>query len=131
MTDTISLNDVTILVVEDDLISSKAIQGILRSFGATVFWASNGFEAIELTKHNDIDLILMDIQMPIMDGVEAAKRIRKGEAGESSTNIKIIVISAYGMEEDKQFFMDSGADDFIHKPVTIEGLMAVLQVNLP
>jgi len=108
-----------ILVVEDDLSSRLYLNKILERAGAVLFNAGDGMEAIDVADKNpDIDIILMDIQLPIMDGYTAAKKIR-----ETGGDVKIVAQTAYGMSDDMENIIASGFDDFILKPIYAEQLI--------
>jgi len=115
-----------ILVVEDDVVSQKLITGIFRNSGHVICIASNGETAIELFEKNKFDLILMDIQMPVMDGVTATRLIREKEAG-SSGHVPIIALTAFALIDDRERFMAAGMDDYVSKPVDIKNLWKVLK----
>lgn len=85
--------------------------------GTRVSFASNGAEGLEKLQEHAFDLILMDLQMPVMDGYEACIAIRKGEAGLSNMAIPIIAVTAVVMESTKQRVKDIGMDDYLAKPV--------------
>ncbi|MGE5626979.1 MAG: response regulator transcription factor [Solirubrobacterales bacterium] len=99
-----------ILVVDDDEEIRNAIEIYLRDQGMNVFKAADGLEALSLLEENEIHLILMDIMMPKMDGIQATINIRK------SKNIPIIILSAKSEDTDKVMGLNIGADDYITKP---------------
>ena len=102
-----------ILVVEDDEINLLIAEHILGKAGYLVSKVNNGEEAIEIMKNETFDLILMDIEMPIMDGIEATPVIRNLENGRS---IPIIALTAHSMPEKIEEFKTAGLDDYIIKP---------------
>jgi|GEM_PF-746109 len=108
-----------ILIVEDDESSYDYLQIILSDIGFETFWSENGIEAIEVVKKRDIDLILMDINMPELNGVEATKIIKK-----LNPKIPIIAQTAYAIAGDKERFLDSGCDDYISKPIKRDLLLS-------
>ena len=116
-----------ILLVEDEEHLLKTIQLNLELEGYTVSIANNGIEGVKKVQHNRYDIILMDIQMPVMDGYEATRQIRLGESGEASNKAIIIAMTANAMEGDKQKCIESGMDIFITKPVRINELTSVLR----
>lgn len=123
-------NKLKILLVEDNLINQKVAMMNLKLKGHQVEIAVNGKMAIEFFKHNQYDLILMDIQMPVMDGITATKEIRKLEKEQKNSNkVKIIAITANAMKEDREKCLSSGMDGYITKPFRYEDLEAYL--NLP
>ena len=92
---------------------------ILEKSGYTVFTAVNGLEAVNILSKHDFDIILMDIQMPILDGVEATKMIRESAKLGEKSKIPIIAMTSYAMTGDKEKFLAAGMDGYISKPVDI------------
>ncbi|NLA48210.1 MAG: response regulator, partial [Bacteroidales bacterium] len=109
------LKDINILLVEDNLINQKITMLTLQPLVNNIATASNGMEAIEKVSSSSYDIILMDIQMPVMSGLVAAERIRAMEAGTGS-HIPIIAITANAMLGDKEKCISAGIDDYISKP---------------
>ena len=110
-----------ILVVEDDKESYNFLEAILTEYGAFVYEANNGLEAIETVNSNKIHLILMDVRMPIMDGFEATKAIKK-----SHPEVPVIIQTAFGLADDDIMAIESGCDDFITKPVQHDQLINII-----
>ena len=108
-----------ILLVEDNLVNVHLGITVLEKLGYSVSVAGDGARAMDLLRENDFDLIFMDIEMPVMDGLEATKRIRNGECGEDKKNIFIIAMTAHAVAEIKQQGMDAGMNDYITKPIDI------------
>lgn len=116
----------TILIVEDDLSSRLYLNKILEKVGVVILNAGDGQEAVTVTLNNpDIDIILMDIQLPVMDGYTALSKIR-----EVRKDIIIIAQTAYGLLGDKENIMNSGFSDYIIKPILSQNLIEKLIVNL-
>ncbi len=111
---TTTIGNKKVLVVDDNLINREVASEILKKAGCNVQVAINGDEAIELVKKNKFDVILMDIQMPGMDGIETTTQIRKLLPNIST---KIIAMTAYAMKEDKERFLKLGMDDYLPKPI--------------
>ena len=112
-----------ILVVEDDPINQMVLKMILKKWeGTEVSFANNGAEGLEKLKKESFDLILMDLQMPVMDGYEACIAIRNGDAGALNKNIPIIAVTADVMESTKQRVIKIGMDDYLAKPVNKDRL---------
>ena len=112
-------NELTILIAEDDGVSYLYIETLLTNHGFKLYHAENGKQAIELfNKHPEINLILMDLKMPVMNGIEATSEIRKKDP-----KIPIIAQTAYAFDKDKQMAMDAGCSDFITKPIIKDLLM--------
>ncbi len=116
-----------ILLAEDEDVNRFATSKLLERKGHVVKAAKDGQEAIALLKDDSFDLILMDIQMPVMDGVEATKAIRGGDAGQGKKDIPIIAMTAYAMGGDKEKFLEAGMNGYIAKPVDLEQLEDLLQ----
>ncbi len=106
------IQELFILVVEDDLSNQKLIERFLKNFGCSCMIVDNGKEAFEAVKKNQFKVVLMDIQMPIMDGLEATRLIN-----EYDPSIYIIGLSAHALEEQKQFALLAGMNDYLVKPI--------------
>ncbi len=105
-----------VLVVEDDIMNLKLIWEILKAEGYTVHYAMNGVEAIDMAKKMLYDLILMDIRLPRMDGIEATRIIKNML---NYKKVPIIALTAYAMGGDKERFLAAGLDDYIPKPIDV------------
>ena len=115
------------LVVEDNIINQKLIVNILKGFGLTIDVANNGLEAVEKRKSvQDYDLIFMDIQMPIMDGIEATKIIKKYEDENGLTTIPTIALTANALKGDRERLLKEGLDEYISKPIEMAELLYIL-----
>ncbi|MCU0288452.1 MAG: response regulator, partial [Acidobacteria bacterium] len=108
-----------ILLAEDNLINRKLVERWLKIKGWDVIYAQNGKEALQKFQENDVDIILMDIQMPEMDGYEAALKIREMEAN-SGKHTPIIALTAHALESYQKRSYSSGMDDFLTKPIDPE-----------
>ena len=115
-----------ILLVEDDAFSLFAGKRMLHKMGYSVTTALDGMEALASLHEQDFDLVLMDIQMPVMDGVEATKAIRGSSDLGGKSQIPIIAMTAYAMTGDKERFLAAGIDDYIAKPVDRDELQAII-----
>lgn len=115
---------VRVLVAEDNMINQVVAVSLLAHLGCTVDVAADGMEAVRRWSEGAFDLILMDCQMPEMDGYEATRRIRAAEAGER--RIPIVALTANAMREDRDACLAAGMDDHIAKPVTEESLLAAI-----
>ncbi|WP_051677174.1 PAS domain S-box protein [Maridesulfovibrio frigidus] len=115
-------SSVRVLLAEDDRVSSLAGARLLENLGCIVKPVTNGAAVIDALKDDSFDIVFMDVQMPIMDGIEATQAIRCGEAGDETKNIPIIAMTAYAMSGDREKFIDSGMNDYIAKPVSIHSL---------
>ncbi|MFA6216451.1 MAG: response regulator [Candidatus Omnitrophota bacterium] len=118
----LTLKDLRVLVAEDNIVNLKLITTILEKFGCRVGISSHGKEVIEKLSHETFDMVLMDIQMPIMGGIEATEVIRK----QISKDIPIIALTAAAMKEDRDKALASGMNDFITKPININQLKDTL-----
>lgn len=112
-----------VLVAEDDYINSYAVRMLLEKEGFEVKCAGNGKEALEALGAQKFDVILMDIQMPDMNGVEATEAIRRGEGGAEHIGIPIVAMTAYSMNGDREIFLNAGMNSYISKPVTKSQLL--------
>ena len=118
-----------ILLVEDNELNSEIATEILTEYGFIVDTAENGAEALEkvsTSKPGTYDLVLMDVQMPIMNGYEATKRIRKLK-DPAIANISILAMTANAFDEDRKKALESGMDGFLSKPIVIEELVQALK----
>jgi PAS domain S-box-containing protein len=116
----------TILMAEDEAVSLMAARRMLEKAGHQVVPAHNGQEALTLLAEQAIDVILMDVQMPVLDGVAAARRIRQGQAGPDKAGVPIIAVTAYAMPGDKERFLAAGIDDYVTKPMGLVELQAAI-----
>lgn len=122
--------DFKILVVEDNFINQKLINKLLIKKGYDVTLSSNGKQALDICRENKFDLILMDIQMPLMDGFEATLEIRNLDKA-SGIHTPIVAVTAFAMETDRQKCFEVGMDDYISKPFTKEDFYLIVEKNLP
>jgi two-component system sensor histidine kinase/response regulator len=120
-----------VLVVEDNAVNQKVAQGLLKKFGVQVDLAANGEEALSSLSHLPFDLVLMDCQMPVMDGYEATQRIRLPQSNVLNRKIPIIAMTANSMQGDREKCLAVGMDDFISKPVNPSKLQEALTRWLP
>ena len=116
-----------ILVAEDNFINQKLIKQVLLRYGVEVELANNGLEAFEKRKSNHYDLIFMDIQMPVMDGIEATHEIINYEIEEKLTHTPIIALTANALNGDKERFLEEGLDEYIPKPIETNELLYILK----
>ena len=118
-----------VLVVDDNRVNQKVATYHLESKGHRVEVAENGRMALELIDGGGFDLILMDIQMPVMDGIEATREIRRAEQSKGS-HIPIIATTARALKGDSEECLDAGMDDYISKPIQSDQLFAVIARTL-
>jgi len=117
-------------MAEDDHFSGILGMKLLGAFGATVRHVQNGQQALETLENEAFDLVLMDVQMPVMDGVEATRRIRLGEVGNAAKNTPIIAMTSYAMDGDREKFLQAGMNTYVAKPVDIKDLMSAISEML-
>lgn len=119
----------SILVVEDNLINQRLIMAALVRLGHRVATASNGEIAVKMFQENTYDVILMDIMMPVMDGVTACKEIRAIENQQGLTGekgIRIIAVTANAFDDDRESFLAAGMNEMMNKPIDIDELQRLL-----
>lgn len=112
-----------ILVAEDERINQLYMKHLLTSAGHDVVIASDGREAIDRLASAPCGLVLMDLQMPEMGGLEAARRIRAGEAGAASSDVPIVALTAYSADDDQLQQPDVGLVRILEKPIVEAGLL--------
>ncbi|MCG8609467.1 MAG: ATP-binding protein [Pseudomonadales bacterium] len=117
----------TILIVEDNPFNQEVASMLLEEIGYKTEIANNGFEALGLLKENSYSLILMDCQMPVLDGYQTTSKIRSGEAGENHRKDLIIAMTANAMRGDAEKCIAAGMDDYLSKPIDIKLLDSTLQ----
>ena len=114
--------DMSILIAEDNLVNQQVMIRMLNKLGYHADVAANGLEVLQMLERRPYDVILMDVQMPEMDGFEASKEIRK----KWPKGPKIIALTAYALQGDREKCIAAGMDNYISKPVKLEKLGAVL-----
>tara|TARA_Y100001954_G_scaffold127604_1_gene136779 strand:- start:24436 stop:26982 length:2547 start_codon:yes stop_codon:yes gene_type:complete len=117
----------TILIVEDDRVNQIAISRMLQKMGHSPTCVDNGKKALEALKKAEYDCVFMDIQMPIMDGIEATNIIRQSKDMAHLSVIPIVALTAHAMPGDRDKFLKMGMNDYISKPVTSDQLYAALE----
>ena len=115
-----------VLLVEDNPINQEVASAMLRKLGLAVTLATNGADAVELVQTHDFDLVLMDCQMPVFDGLEATRRIRAWETVAGRPALPIIALTANAMAEDRAACAEAGMNDYLTKPVTGRRLAELL-----
>ena len=111
-----------ILIAEDVESNFLYLKAVLSKLNATIFWAKNGLEAVEICENNSIDLIFMDLQMPEMNGYEATEILKK-----KFPNLPIVAQTAFAMSDDREKALDSGCDDYLAKPIKSKDLLSVVE----
>ncbi|AGW12109.1 ATP-binding protein [Megalodesulfovibrio gigas] len=122
-----SLAGLRVLVAEDDRVGAMVAVKLLAAAGATVAVAEDGQQALDILRRERFDVVLMDVQMPVLDGVEATRAIRRGEVGEEQARLPIIAMTAYAMLGDREMFLDAGMNGYIAKPAAIETLIQAIR----
>ena len=117
-----------ILLAEDNLVNQKLATRLLEQMGYRVDLASNGKEALESVARQTYDVVLMDVPMPEMDGLEASRRLNADYP--AGTRPKIIAMTANAMQGDREMCIDAGMDDYIAKPIRVDLLTEAL-LNVP
>jgi two-component system, sensor histidine kinase len=115
-----------VLLAEDNVVNQRVATRLLQKMGHRVSLAANGAEAVELAQHEKVDVILMDIQMPVMSGFDATAHIRSWETG-LGRRTPIIALTAHAVKGDRERCLDAGMDDYITKPVQYDLLAAALR----
>mgnify|MGYP002381445805 CR=1 FL=1 len=111
-----------ILLVEDNLVNQRIVSKLLEHAGQRVTVAGNGLEALAAARDSRFDLILMDVQMPEMDGIEAARRIREGANG-GANGVPIVALTANAMPGDREAYLAAGMSDYLAKPISYAKLL--------
>jgi len=123
-----TLKSAKVLIVEDVTLNLMLVRKLLEGMcpGCTVFEAANGYEALAMVRTHLPDLVLMDVHMPEMDGITAAREIRGWEQQNGLKTRPILALSAGVLDEERELCLQAGMDAFLSKPVEAEGLRAVL-----
>ncbi|MEO0509106.1 MAG: response regulator [Verrucomicrobiota bacterium] len=117
----------SILVAEDDPLARSLMAAVLELMGQEAHFATNGQELLDyVSQSTSYDMILMDIDMPIMDGISASRALRNGEVGEFGTTVPIVAVTAFSTLSDESKFKKAGMNYFLPKPVTLKSLREVI-----
>lgn len=111
----------TIVIAEDEQINYLFLKAVLKPTKAKVIWTKTGRETIDICKSDKVDMVLMDIKMPDLNGLEATEEIKK-----DFPDLPIVAQTAYAMEEDEEASMKAGCDDYISKPIRPENLLTII-----
>jgi CheY-like chemotaxis protein len=119
-----------ILLAEDNIVNQKVAQLMIQKLGHSVVVVADGCLALDVVEKQHFDLILMDLQMPQMDGFEATARIRETEeriaaAGQAKPHVPIVALTAHAMSGDRDECLHAGMDDYISKPIALPALIAI------
>jgi CheY-like chemotaxis protein/HPt (histidine-containing phosphotransfer) domain-containing protein len=124
-----AISALRILLAEDNAMNQKVALGLLKRLGYSADVAANGLEALEALQHQPYDVVLMDVQMPELDGLDASRRIREQWPPESRP--RVIAMTANALPEDREACVSAGMDDYVVKPVRAEELAAALKRAQP
>jgi signal transduction histidine kinase len=119
--------DINVLIVEDNEVNQLVLKSLIKKMGYQSMSAQNGLEAVNLIKEQSFSIILMDCQMPVMNGFDATKEIRRLQKGKPTP---IIAVTANAMEGDRDRCLDAGMDDYLKKPVSMSRLRAAMNEHL-
>ena len=129
--DKCTFNNINALVAEDNNINQKLIKHVLDGLGIEVTLANNGAEALELRQANEYDIIFMDIQMPVMGGIESTQAILEYESQEDKRHIPIVALTANALSGDREKYINAGMDNYLSKPIALEQLSLLLEELFP
>jgi signal transduction histidine kinase/CheY-like chemotaxis protein len=130
-TQKMNFNNIQVLVAEDNPINQKLITHVLKGFSLEVTLANNGQEAVNFRQMKHYDIIFMDIQMPVLDGIEASKEIIRYEEKNRKRHIPIVALTANALAGDREKYLNAGMDDYLSKPLNIDKLGLILEKYLP
>jgi signal transduction histidine kinase/DNA-binding response OmpR family regulator len=122
-----SLSSLRVLLVEDNAVNREVALGMLETMGCQADVAEHGGIAVQKVQEGSFDIVLMDYQMPIMDGLEASRQIRLREAHEQRPAVPIVALTANAMEGDRERCLDAGMNDFLSKPFSLAQLRSVIE----
>ncbi len=117
-----------ILIVEDNYTNQRVVAGLLGKRGHQTFVVNQGFEAIQALERADYDLVLMDVQMPVLDGLEATRIIRRNPRWHS---LPVVGLTAHAMAGDRETCLEAGMNDYLAKPVRPQALEDVVLKYVP
>ena len=120
-----------VLIVEDNPVNQVVVQELMLAAGYSVKIAENGAEALDIISHGGVEFILMDCQMPVMDGFEATMKIREMEQENGTPRLPIVAVTANAIKGDRERCLEAGMDDYITKPIDTERLEAAITQLLP
>lgn len=127
VTDNRSAQPLTVLVAEDNLVNQRLVVALLEKVGHTVVMANNGREAVESFKSQYFDLVLMDVQMPEVDGFEATYEIRKYQSEQGNHRVPIVAVTAHASPADRKHCLSAGMDEYLAKPIRAADLYNLIE----
>lgn len=122
----VNLPSLSVLLAEDNSLNQKFVAHLLTNAGHKVQVAENGIEAVTAAMKNKFDLVIMDVQMPEMDGIEATARIRQNKTGATDSRVPIIALTAFAMKGDEDRFLAAGMNGYITKPLEFNQLLHLM-----
>jgi CheY-like chemotaxis protein len=120
-----------VLLAEDNVVNQKVVLAILNKLGYTADVVADGFEALERLRCHQYQLVLMDVQMPGMDGLEATRRLRDPSSDVLDSTIPVIALTAHAVEGYREICQQAGMDDYVTKPITLKQIRQILEKWLP
>jgi two-component system, sensor histidine kinase and response regulator len=127
----LALAGMRILLAEDNVVNQKVATRLLQRMGAEIRVAGNGLEALEALREADFDAVLMDCQMPKMDGYEATRQLRSAEGGVRNPQVPVIALTAHALATDRAKCLAAGMNDYLTKPINPKHLQQALSKRLP
>lgn len=121
------MNNFNVLLVEDNPVNQEVGRTMMEAFGCHVDVASNGHEVLDRIESARYDIVFMDCQMPVMDGLEATRLIRQREKQQGKPKVTIVAITAHVTDEDRSRCLDAGMDDYLGKPFRMQDLSHMMQ----
>ena len=125
-----AVSPLKILLAEDNIVNQKLALGILEKLGHQVVVAANGIEALQKNDQHDFDMVLMDVQMPEMDGLEATRELRQRESSTKS-HVPVVAMTAHAMKGDRERCLAAGMDDYLCKPIRLKDMSDKLAELFP
>jgi CheY-like chemotaxis protein len=116
-----------ILLAEDNQVNRVIVTRLLEKRGHTLVTVENGREAVTAVETQDFDLVLLDVQMPVMDGLQAVGLIRRREEETGKSHVPVIALTAHAMQGDRERCLAAGMDDYLSKPINREDLFRVIE----
>jgi two-component system, cell cycle response regulator DivK len=113
-----------VLIVEDNVLNMKLFNDLLKAHGYTTLHSNDGLNALQLARLHRPDLILMDIQLPVVSGLEITKRLK---ADEELRGIPVVAVTAFAMKGDEEKIRQAGCDGYLTKPISIDGFMQTVE----
>ncbi len=117
----------TVLIVEDNELNMKLFHDLLEANGINTLQTRDGLKVLELAREHRPDLVLMDIQLPEISGLDVTKQLK---ADDELKGIPVIAVTAFAMKGDEQKIREGGCEDYISKPISITGFLAVIEKHL-